>query len=296
MKKYFSREIIIGIIAVISLSLLFFGINFLKGVNLFKPTNHYYVRFSNVSELQNTSPVYVDGFKIGVVTEIRYDYSRPGNILVQISLDKQMRVPTGASVELASSLTAGASLHLLFNKQETSYLQIGDTISGRLKLGPMEMLTNSLVPQIGEIIPKIDSILTGLQHIVNHPALMQSLNQLQQTTNNLAKTTATLNEIMSGDIPAIVSNFKTVSSDFTEVSSELKSLDITAAYNSLNVTLNNFEKLSNQFESEDNSIGLLFKNRALYDNLNITSENASNLLLDLKQNPKRYVHFSVFGK
>ena len=296
MKKRISREGIIGIITIVSLFLLFFGINYLKGVNLFKPTNHYYVRFSNVTELQNTSPVYVEGFRVGVVTEIAYDYTHPGNILVQISLDKQMRIPTESSVELASSLTAGASLHLLLNKEATSYLQIGDTIAGRLRLGPMEMLTNSLGPQIGDIIPKIDSILTGLQNIVNHPALLQSLDQLQQTTNNLARTTASLNKMMSGDMPVIVDNFKTVSSDFTEVSSELKSLDLTTSYNSFNATLRNFEKLSKQFESKENSIGLLLNDRSLYDNLNATSENASNLLLDLQQNPKRYVHFSVFGK
>ncbi|MCL2650615.1 MAG: MlaD family protein [Candidatus Azobacteroides sp.] len=294
MKKYFSRESIIGIIAVISLVVLFFGINYLKGVNLFKPTNHYYVRFENVTDLQNTSPVYVDGFKIGVVTNISYDYTRIGNILVQISLDKNMRIQTGSFVELSSSLTAGASLSIMLNKQVTSQYQIGDTIEGILKTGPMEMLTKTLVPKIDDIMPKIDSIVTGLQKIVNHPALLQSLNSIQNTTANLQKTTASLNQMMSGDIPVILGNFKTISSDLTEVSSELKSLDLTSAYNSLNVSLNNFEKLSNRFESKDNNIGLLFNDRTLYDNLNTTTENASNLLLDLKQNPKRYVHFSVF--
>ena len=117
MKKYFSREIIIGIAAVISLVFLFFGINYLKGVNLFKPTNHYYITFSNVTDLQKTSPVYVEGFKIGVVTNVDYDYSQPGNgnIIVQISLDKKMKIQSGSYVELTSSLTAGASIHLLLN-------------------------------------------------------------------------------------------------------------------------------------------------------------------------------------
>ncbi len=294
MKKHLSRKSIVGIIAIVTLSILFFGINYLKGINLFEPTNHYYVRFSNVTDLQNTNPVYVDGFKIGVVTGIKYDYTHQQNILVQISLDKNMKIPSGSYVELSSSLTAGASLHLLLNKYTTSHIHVGDTIEGKAKYGAMEMLTNSLVPQIEQIIPKIDSIMTGLSTIVNHPALIQSLNQIQQTTANLERTTTSLNKMMSTDIPVIVNNIKTVSSDFTEVSSDLKSLDLTTAYNSLSVTLNNFEKLSNKFESEDNSLGLLFNNRTLYDNLNTTTENASNLLLDLKQNPKRYVHFSIF--
>ena len=294
MKKYFSREVVIGIISVVSLLLLFFGINYLKGVNLFKPTNHYHVKFSNVTDLQKTSPVYVDGFKIGVVTNIEYDYDRPGNIIAQISLDKSMKVQTGSYVELASSLTAGASLQITLNKYVTSYCQIGDTIEGKLKVGPMEMLTNTLVPRLDDIMPKIDSIITGLQQIVNHPALVQSLNHIQHTAANLEKTSMSLNKMMLGDVPVILSNFKAISSDFAEVSSEIKSLDLTTAYNSLGATLSNFEKLSNRFDSKDNSVGLLFNDRTLYDNLNATSENASNLLLDLKQNPKRYVHFSLF--
>ncbi len=294
MKKYFTREVVIGIIAIFSLFVLYFGINYLKGVNLFKPSNHYYIKFTNVTDLQKTSPIYVEGFKVGVVNNIEYDYDHPGNIVVLVSLDKSMKLQSGSYVELASSLTAGASLHIVLNTYVSSYCQIGDTIEGRLRIGPMDAITKTLLPQVENVIPKIDSILIGLQNIINHPALTQSLVNIERTSANLVVSTNNLNKMMNGDVPVILDNFKTVSSDFTKVSSELKSLDLTSTYNSLNTTLNNIENMSNQLNSKDNSMGLLLNDRKLYDNLNTTTENASNLLLDLKQNPKRYVHFSLF--
>ncbi len=294
MKKKFSKEIIIGVIAIISLFILFFGINYLKGINIFKPTNHYYVTFDNVTDMQKSSPVYVNGFKVGVVNEIVYDYEHKGSIVAQISLDKNMKIQSGSYVELTSGLTTGASLHIKLNTYVSSYCQIGDTIEGHLKKGMMDYVADSILPEIEDVIPRIDSILLGLQTIVNHPALTQSLNHIQNTTANLEKTTSNLNQMMVGDIPVILSNFKTISSDLTVVSSELKTLDIGTTLEKINATLADIEKVGKQLNSKDNNLGLLLNDRTLYDNLNTTVVNASDLLLDLQKNPKRYVHFSVF--
>ena len=294
MKKYFSREVIIGIVSVISLLILFFGINYLKGVNLFKPTNHYYVKFTNVIELQNTSPIYVDGFKVGVVNEINYNYNRPKDIVVQISLNKSMRIQTGSYVELTSSLTTGASLHIILNTYVTTFCQIGDTIEGRLRTGPMETLTNTVLPQIENIMPKIDSLLTGLQNIMNHPALSQSLLNIQRTTANLESSAIGLNKMISNDIPVILDNFKVISEDFTKVSSGLQSLNFAVTYNNLNATLNNMEELSKQLHNKDSNVGLLLNDRTLYDNLNAAIDSMSMLVSDVKKHPKRYIRFSVF--
>ena len=294
MKKYFPRELIIGIISIVSLVILFFGINYLKGVNLFKPSNHYYVRFTDVTDLQNTSPIYVDGFKIGVVNEICYNYNCPKDIVVLISLDKGMKVQSGSYVELASSLTTGASLHIILNTYVNSYCQIGDTIEGKLRTGPMEALTKTLVPKLEVIMPKIDSLLTGLQNIVNHPALTQSLVNIQRTTSNLENSTVNLNKMMNKDVPVILDNFKAVSADFAEIGSGLKSLDFATAYKNLSTTLSNVENLSGQLQNKNNNAGLLLNDRALYDNLNATIDSASDLISDIKKNPKRYIKISVF--
>jgi len=294
MKKYFTKEVIIGIVTIISLSVLFFGLNYLKGINIFKPTNHYYVRFKTIPELQRSSPIYVDGFKIGIVSDIDYDYAQPENITVQISLNKSMKILNGSYVELSYSLTAGASLHIILNKYVTTYCQVGDTIDGRLRIGPMEQVTNEILPQVTNLIPKIDSILTGLNVLVNHQALQHSMDYIERTTYNLSQTSNQLNALMRQDIPTIIHNFKDVSNNLTIVSSNFKQLDFEKSLAQLNASLDNLEKVSLKFNSQDNNMGLLLNDRKLYDNLNKASENASSLLIDFQANPKKYVKLSLF--
>jgi len=295
MKKYFSKEVIIGLVTVISLGLLFFGLNYLKGVNIFKPTNHYYVRMPDVSELQNSGPVFTDGFKVGLVRSMAYDYQR-GNVVVEISLDKQMKVPTGSQVEIKTGLTSGGYLNLKLNRNAGAYCQIGDTLDGISPKGIMDKVSQDMLPQLEILLPRLDTILQGIQFLIKHPALTQSLEQLSATTANLEKSTQQLNLLLSNDIPPILNNLKQVSSDFTAVSSQLKQMDLNATMSKVDKTLQNLNQTTLKLQSKDNSLGLLLNDRALYDRLDSTFTNASDLLLDLRLNPKRYVHFSVFGK
>ena len=296
MKAHFNKEIIIGIVTLISLGLLIFGLNYLKGANIFQPTNHYYTRMPNVSELQNSCPVYVDGFKVGIVRDINYDFEDTGNIIVQISLDKKMRVQTGSHVEIKVGLTSGAYLNLILNKYVSSYYQVGDTIDGISEKGIMDKVSDDLLPQIETLLPRLDTILQGIQFLVNHPALSKSFEQIETTTSNLEESTRLLNKLLSKDIPPILANLNQVSSDFTILSSQFKQMDLNATQRYLDNTLQSIEQMTLQLNSKDNSLGLLLNDRSIYDRLDSTFLNASDLLLDLRLNPKRYVHFSLFGK
>ena len=296
MKAHFNKEIIIGIVTLISLGLLIFGLNYLKGANIFKPTNHYYARMPNVSDLQNSCPVYVDGFKVGIVRDINYDFQNTGNIIVQISLDKKMRVQTDSHLEIKVGLTSGAFLNLILNKYVSSYYQVGDTINGVSEKGIMDKVSDDLLPQIETILPRLDSILQGIQFLVNHPALSKSFEHVETTTANLEESTRLLNKLLSKDIPPIVANLNQVSSDFTVLSSQFKQMDLVATQRYLDNTLQSIEQMSLQLNNKNNSLGLLLNDRSIYDRLDSTFLNASDLLLDLRLNPKRYVHFSLFGK
>jgi phospholipid/cholesterol/gamma-HCH transport system substrate-binding protein len=296
MKKYFNKEIIIGLVTLFSLGLLYFGLNYLKGTNIFKPVNLYHVRMPNVNELQNSSPVYVDGFKVGIVREIAYDFqTKENSIIVQISLDKKMRVETGSRVEIKSGLTSGAYLNLILNKYVSSYDQVGDTIDGISEKGIMDKVSGDLLPHIESIMPRLDSILIGIQYLVNHPALSRSLEQISATTANLQNSTRQLNMLLANDIPPVMANLKQVSSDFTIVSSQFKQMDLAATMRRMDKTIQNLEQTTLQLNSKDNSLGLLLNDRSIYDHLDTTVLNASNLFLDIKQNPKRYINISVFG-
>lgn len=294
MKKYFTKEIIIALVTIASLFILYAGINYLKGLNIFKPSNHYFVKMNNVSELQKSSPIYVDGFRVGIVNNIEYGYDNQDGIIVQISLDDKMKVETGSYFQLQSGLTSGAYLNLILNKYVSSYCQPGDTLEGIAEKGMMDKLATNLIPQIENILPRLDSILLGVQTLVNHPALSQSLEQIAATTSNLEKSTLQLNHMLSADVPKIMSNINQVSEDFTVISGNFKQLDINSTMHTVDKTIQSIDQMVNQLNNKNSSLGLLLNDRGLYDRLDSTATNASNLLLDLRQNPKRYVHFSVF--
>ena len=294
MKKKLTREAIIGIVTIISIGLLYFGINYLKGVNLFKPANHYFVEFSKVKELTVSSPIYVEGFKIGLVRNLHYDYKTTDRIIVEISLDDAMKVNRGSYIVLENNFLSGSALHIKLNKYVDEFLKSGETIEGRLGEDLMANIQDNIMPGVEVLLPKMDSILVGLQTIVNHPALSQSLNHIERTTNNLEISSRQLNQLLNKDVPVIISDLRKITGNFTEVSEELKNLDLNQTINSVNQTLANLKLATDKINSKDNSLGLLLNDNSLYMNLNNTLDNTSKLLIDLKENPKRYVHFSIF--
>ncbi|MDR1880618.1 MAG: MlaD family protein [Tannerellaceae bacterium] len=294
MKSLFTKEARIGIVTIVSLGLLYFGINYLKGVNLFKPVNHYYVSFTNVKDVTISSPVYVEGFKVGLVRSITYDYATTDKITVEISLDDEMRINRGSYVTIVKSLLGGAELHIHLNKFIGEYMKTGETLDGRMGEDMMGSIQERILPGVEALLPKIDSILVGLQTLVNHPALSQSLNHIERTTGNLEVSSRRLNALLSDDVPGIVSDLRTITTNFSDVSEELKGLDLATTINSVNATLANLKQFTNQLNSRDNTLGLLLNDRSLYNNMNSTMENASLLLIDFKEHPKRYVHFSLF--
>ena len=276
MKSVFTKEAKIGLVTIVSLALLYLGINYLKGINLFQPVNHYYVSFSNVKGVTISSPVFVDGFKVGLVRDIIYDYDTTGKIIVEVSLEDKMRLNKGSYIAVVNTFLSGAELHIHLNTYVDDFLKPGSTLEGRMEED------------------MIDTILGSLQTLIAHPALAQSLNHIEKTTSNLEVSTRQLNQMLSKDVPGIVNNLKTMTDNFSEVSANLKELDLATTVNSINATLANLKLTTDKLNSTDNSIGLLLNDKGLYDNLNSTMDNASKLLLDLRENPKRYVHFSVF--
>ncbi len=290
MKMKFTKEVTIGIVTIISLTLLYMGVNYLKGINLFRPVNRYYVVCSNVKDLTISSPVFVEGFKVGLVRSIDYDYSTTGRILVEINLEKGMRINRGSYVALEKTLLSGAEMHIQLNKYVDEYLQSGDTIEGRQPEDMISTVQNEMLPQVMALLPKLDSILTGLQTLVNNPALAQSLDNIERTTAGLEQSSRQLNRLLQKDVPTIAGNLTTASANFSALSGDLRTLDLNGTVNSLNQTLGNLNQTTAKLNSKDNSMGLLLNDSLLYNNVN----SANGLLIDFKEHPKRYVRFSLF--
>ena len=288
---------IIGIVAIIGLAFLYIGVNYLKGINLFRPINHYYVTCANVSEVTVSTPVYVGGFKVGLVRDLIYDYKNNGHISIEINLEKSMRINKGSYVTIDRTFLSGAQLNIHLNTYVTEYLNPGETLEGRMNDDLMGAVQEKLLPQIIDLMPKLDSILGGLNVLINNPALSSSLDYLQQTTANLEVSSRKLNVLLGefeSDVPVITSNLKTATNNFAGLSNELNNLNLKQSVQSLNTTLDQLQLTTAKFNSKDNSLGLLINDSSLYNNLNRTVNSASDLLIDLKANPKRYVRFSLF--
>jgi phospholipid/cholesterol/gamma-HCH transport system substrate-binding protein len=297
MKKIFSKEVKIGIAFIAALFILYYGINFLKGINIFKPTNSYIVVFDDVTDLSLSSPVLLNGYKVGLVYSMELINTKDQKIAVTVNLDKGVKIPTDSKVKLDISLMGNASVIIDKNPYTTSYYNSNDTLQGIRIKGLMESMSATVVPQVTELVPKLDSIMSGLQTIVNHPALTKSLDNIEIITSEMTATTRQLNQMMATlnkDIPTISNNMSVASNDLTAMTGQFKSMDFISTYNSVDSTLKNVQDLTTKLNSKNSSLGLLLNDRQLYDSLNVTIGNASQLLKDVKENPSKYINVKVF--
>lgn len=294
MKKYFSKEVKIAVSVLIGAAVLLWGINYLKGVNLLKPTNYYYVRLNNVEGLMLSAPVTIDGFKVGIVHEMNYDYAHPGQIDLLLNLDKSLRIPTGSVAYLVTDMLGTATIDLRLNKYVSTYYHRGDTIASAKESGLMDMLTDNILPSFAQIMPKLDSIVTGVQTLVADPALKASVKRLDAITANLEETSVALNRVMKNQVPTVLTDINTVVGNLNQVAVDLQQSPLKSTIENVNTTVINLKEVTEKMKSTDNTLGLLMNDRLLYDTVTKTIVHADSLLIDLKQNPKRYVHFSVF--
>ena len=293
--KYFTREVKIGLAGILALSVLFLGINFLKGINLFKPSNFYYVEFSDIKGLAKSSPVYVDGYNIGVVSNILYNYSAPGHVLVEIKVDDELRIPKGSSAELISEMLGGCTMNLLMANNPRERYQPGDTIQGSAHMGLMDK-AEVLVPQVEQMMGKIDTLLTTLNKLAADPNLPAIMQNTKEITENLNTSTSKLNLLLANDVPQLTHKLNKVGDNVILLTDNLNKLDLQSTLSKVDTTMFHVQTLATKLNSKNNNIGLLLNDTALYYNLNHTIGSANSLLLDLKNHPKRYVHFSIFGK
>ena len=289
------KEVKIGLIGILAIGMLIFGINYLRGVAMFKSSRSYYVEFNNINGLPISSPVFANGYKIGLVRDIQYNYEKLGTVTVEVEVEEGMRIPTGSKGELVTEMLGTVKMNLLLNLESQNYLQPGDTLQGFANNGIMGV-AETMVPKLEQMLPKMDSILNSLNKLMADPALAATLHNAEQVTANLTVTTHELNKLMKNDLPKITGNLNSLTDNLNTISYNLKGIDYAATMRSIDSTLYNVRMLTNKLNSKDNTIGLLFNDPTLYNNLSATTANAASLLEDLKSHPKRYVHFSLFGR
>lgn len=292
------KEITISICVIVALCLLFLGIDFLKGVNVFKPANYYTATYTNVNGLAVSAPVTLNGFKVGLVRSIEYQYDNPGHVAVELSLDKELKLPVGSKAVIVCDMlgTATVQLELTANKE---FYPVGSEVESETASGLMDSVSKDLMPNIAEIFPKVDSLLTSINKLVSDPAIIASVKRLDAITANLESTTNSLNKslkslpvLMSG-VNSTVDNVNRLTGNLAEVSEDLKSCPLDSTLQNIQQTTENLRMLTQELNNPNSTLGLLMKDPELYNNLNNTVKSLDSLFVDIKKSPKRYINIKL---
>jgi len=294
MKTNMTRNALIGLAFIASLFMIYFGINFLKGLNVLKKQNQYYAVFDDVSKLLISSPVYVKGFQIGLINNIEILSPDPLRFAVGINLEEALRITKGSYLEYGIDMFGASTVNLVMAPSD-DYLQPGDTLTGGKEIGLMDGVAG-VMPKADSILMRIDSVLLTLHRLMSNPSWERSIDGIGSTVDQLNRSSASLNRIVGSlekELPEISSNLTSVSNDLKTVSGELSRMDMENTFTNIDETVNNLKLMTAKINSKDNSLGLLMNDTKLHDSLNVTIDTATRLLEDIRQNPERYLSVKV---
>ena len=306
MKLY--KETKIGIIAAIIIALFIWGYNFLKGKNILSTNDSFYAVYTNIDGLEEANPVYLSGYKVGVVESIKLLKFKQDKIVVKFSVEEDIDLPKNSkAIIYPATLIAGKAIKLEFSTS-TEYHSSGDTIIGILEQDLISSLSDELLPvknKIEDLVVSIDSILAIFDD-QRKENLKNSLDNINNITNELNELFDTKNSKLANilsNVESISSNLKNnneqisnILTNFSNISDSIKQANIKATILNANKTLAEFSQISNKINNGEGTIGMLINNDSLYINLNNLAADLDSLIIDLNKNPKRYVHFSLFGK
>ena len=277
-----SREAKIGIVGVIALVMMFYTIKFLQGINPFSVSDTYYINFANAKALAKSSPVYADGYNIGIVSDISYDFEHPGRgVVVQISVDHGLRIPAGTVAVLDEAMLGGCTLNLLMGNSPVERYAVGDTIASAENNGLMAKAAE-MMPKLEQTMAKVDTLLTALNAVVSDPNIKKILANAETMTANLDESTRGLNKLLEKDMPQMTSTFSAAGQNVVALTEKLNRLDLEGTMAKVDGTMNNVNQMTERLNSKDNNVGLLLNDTALYGNLNRTATGAAQLVEDLK--------------
>jgi len=294
-KKFWNRETKIGLAVACAIAMLYFGINFLKGINIFTPSSVFYVKYDRVDGIVKTSHVLINGFQVGHVSDIQFNYSKEAPIVLELTVDKQLIVPKGTVAEVYETGMLGDKAIQLRLGKSTEVCQYGDTLEGAVKPGMIAQVVSELIPPIEAMMPTIDSTIRSVKNVIESEKVQNILTNTENATKNLNTASVKLNTIMDKDVPPIMADAKRITGNLDKITTDISKVDLKNTLAEVQQTIDNLKLVTNKFNSTDNTIGLLLNDKQLYYHIDSIAVNTNALVVDLKANPKRYVHFSVFG-
>ena len=291
----YAREIKVGALAAICLFLLFFGFNFLKGVNIFSPTNSYHGIYYNLHGLEEQAAVYIRGHKVGHVDAIHYDFTRDSAFTIDISINKDIVLPQGTQMALVSDgLLGGMAIELQLPDQsqitnDKSQIAHGAFLPTNYVPGLMDSLQGELLAHVDEAVQGVDSLVAQLRGQMEGDHLKNTLTNVDQISGDLTGVSANLKKMMNNQVPTIVNNADTAIANLNTIVSDLKQADLAATVQRVDSAVDGVNNLIADVRSQEGTLGQLIYNKSLYTHLDATVVSADSLLVDLKAHPKRYV-------
>lgn len=300
MKNPFKRkEFAIGLSVIVAIAILIVGIDYLKGINLFKPANFYYAEYSNVADLDLSAPVTIDGYKVGKVREITFDYEKHGKIKVTLAVDKKLHVPVDSKATIEHTLMSGAYINITLGKS-SEMLPLGSVIESGSGSDLMTSLSNEVVPAVSNVMEKVDSLLTAITILVSDPALAQTIGRLDGISDNILIASQGLNTTLNKDVPLIMRSAKgsltridTICANLSLLSAQLKDLPLQQTMSGVNTTVSNLSQFSSTLNNPNSSLGQLTGDAELYNRINRVAADIDSLIVDIKKNPKRYISIKL---
>jgi len=293
--KRISKEIKISVAFLVSIVLLYVGVNFLKGSNVFSHDNTYYTVVDNAGGVAVGGQVMANGFQVGTVNRVVYDYACPDRIVLALRVNESLRIPKGSRALLVNSLLGGVSIELKLAQAVECYAD-GDTIPSGVANGLTGQIEHVMLPQINALVPKVDSLIVALTVLVTNPALDSSLSNVESISSKLDRTADELNRLFHNELPQLMADLQGTAGNMNKITADLATVDYAQTMARVDSTVANLQSLSAALTSDRSSVGRLLSDTAFYNNLNGVCTNANALIEDVKANPSRYINISVFGK
>ena len=313
-----SNEAKVGALAVVSIALLIFGYNFLRGRSVMKTGNFLYTKYSDAKSLMVSNPVYVNGFQVGSVYDIENEDASLKSIVITIKLKDKYRIPDNSTATVKSSILGTPSIEIILGNGN-KFLESGDTIESIQSTGLIGDITSKIDPitdQIKKTMSNLDTVLHNINSIFDVRVkgnIADMMYNMDSATRNIASATAALNMLLDkehGSLTSTVQNISSVTKNLADNNDKVNSIltnvetttqhfsdaDVNGAVTKLKTSIEQMNILLTKINSDKGSLGLLMNDKALYNNLNSTVRSANTLMDDLRIHPKRYVNISVFGK
>ena len=288
----YSREFKVGVLAIVCLGILYFGFNFLKGINIFSPTKVYVGTFDRINGLTAQAPVYIKGYQVGLVESIQYDFKQIPAFTVNVSIDKTIELPRGTQMALvADGLLGGGAIELqlpLMSNRAMPY-QKGDTLPTHIEPGLIDNLQTGLLANLDSLLNEANTLLASLNEQLNEGSIYATLQHIEQITRDLTVSSKDIRALTHNQLPAIMDKADATIEGLNDIINDVKAADIQGTVGKVDSTIST---LNAALQSQEGTVGMLLNDKTLYDNLNIALEdldkavlNVDSIMMSIKARP-----------